>query len=176
MAVYVVLNPHSNTNPSDKYLVVENAAWVAYSNGHLQVLPFEAACDEWKDAQAVQEALNKKAVEAEAHLKQVMELANTIALHCEAIADGRLPEDRWPFQAALIAENAERLLAWCPEIGPGADIVQASTKKPSIALDDTRITGIIGLTRPVDVSRRTGRRQGPDKTDYTSYGSNGPRE
>lgn len=162
MAIYVVLHPHSNTNDSDKFLVVDNAAWVAYSNGETVLLPFEAECDTWKDAQAVQEALNTKAVEAEAHMKQVRELANTIALHCEAIADGRLSEDRWPFQAALIAENAERLRTWCPEI-PAAKEEPAPEWKAS-------------SHQPVDVSRRTGRRQGPDKADYTGYGSNGPRE
>lgn len=33
---YVVLQPNSNSNPSDKYRVCEYGAWVEYVNGHVQ--------------------------------------------------------------------------------------------------------------------------------------------
>lgn len=36
---YIVLNPHSLTNPSAMYRVVESGAWCAYVNGKISHLP-----------------------------------------------------------------------------------------------------------------------------------------
>lgn len=57
--IYVVLQPHSNTNPSPKYRVVDADIWQHYVNkGQGAMCPVESSHDDHASAQAAADKLN----------------------------------------------------------------------------------------------------------------------
>jgi hypothetical protein len=48
--MYVILQPHSNTNNSDKYAIVKFDDWVSYTNGELVGMPIVSRHDTWEEA------------------------------------------------------------------------------------------------------------------------------
>jgi hypothetical protein len=55
---FVVLQPHSRTNTSDKYRVVDHEAWVAFINGSAMVVPFAGQFDTYDEAKELRNRLN----------------------------------------------------------------------------------------------------------------------
>ncbi|WP_156161949.1 hypothetical protein [Nocardia vulneris] len=48
---FVVLNPHSNTNPTDKYWVVEHSHWnQCVNSGHIDRITHNGDFDNYRDA------------------------------------------------------------------------------------------------------------------------------
>jgi hypothetical protein len=56
--MYIILDPHSNTNPSGDYRVVYNADWMAYINGKAHSYPISAACRDYAEAERTRNELN----------------------------------------------------------------------------------------------------------------------
>lgn len=57
--MFVILQPHSNTNPTDKYRVVDGVAWARYVNG-AQDRGYTVAGEHktYEDAEAQRDELN----------------------------------------------------------------------------------------------------------------------
>lgn len=55
---YVILNPHSLTNPSDRYRVVDYGDWNRHADGRSPSLPVVSAHDSYASAQAAADGLN----------------------------------------------------------------------------------------------------------------------
>lgn len=55
---YVVLQPKSLTNPSDKHRIVRFSDWTNYSDGRRRALPVVAECDTYEQARARKDELN----------------------------------------------------------------------------------------------------------------------
>lgn len=58
---YVSQAPHSNTNSSSDYRVVDYDKWVAYCDGEISFLPVAATATSWETANAIRDDLNRKA-------------------------------------------------------------------------------------------------------------------
>jgi hypothetical protein len=63
--MFVTLQPHSNTNPSDKYRVVDSTAWARYVNGDANHVPFASEFDSIDDAIRLRDELNAGEAAAE---------------------------------------------------------------------------------------------------------------
>lgn len=55
---HVILNPHSLTNPSDKYRVVEYGDWNRHADGRSVFLPVASEHDDYASAQQAADELN----------------------------------------------------------------------------------------------------------------------
>ncbi len=55
---YVILQPHSNTNPSIWYRVVDAEKWQRYVNGDAAYYPAESDHDDYVSAKAAADKLN----------------------------------------------------------------------------------------------------------------------
>jgi len=56
--MYVILNPHSSTNPSDSHRVVDYDEWIAHVNGERQSFNVAAERKTFSEAVAIQKELN----------------------------------------------------------------------------------------------------------------------
>lgn len=56
---YVVLQPHSLTNPSDSYRVVEFREWANEADGIGKGLPVRAEVGSYGEAEAIRDGLNE---------------------------------------------------------------------------------------------------------------------
>lgn len=56
---FAILHPHSNTNPSDKYRVVDTANWTRFANGVAKAYAF-TAWDTYAEAERVRDEANRK--------------------------------------------------------------------------------------------------------------------
>ena len=56
--MFVTLQPHSNTNPSDKYRVVDSTDWARYVNGDANSVAFAGEFDDFDDAVKLRDRLN----------------------------------------------------------------------------------------------------------------------
>lgn len=70
---YVVQQPHSNTNDSDKYQVVKFTDWLRFFGGYETVLPVASSFDTYDEAMQERNRLNQE--EYEARPEDVGELA-----------------------------------------------------------------------------------------------------
>lgn len=57
---YVILQPHSNTNPTSRHRVVDADKWQAYANGDASYYPVESDHDDHASDQAAADELNEK--------------------------------------------------------------------------------------------------------------------
>ena len=55
---YVVLQPHSRTNPTDRYRVVNYGEWLQYVNGAIPMLPVAGSFSTMAEAVDRRDALN----------------------------------------------------------------------------------------------------------------------
>lgn len=56
--MFVTLQPHSNTNPSDKYRVVDSTDWARYVNGDSNHVPFTGEFGSIDEAIKLRDDLN----------------------------------------------------------------------------------------------------------------------
>lgn len=56
--MYVILQPHSNTNHSDKYRVVDNEDWTRYINGAIKSVAIAGEFDNLTSAIELRDRLN----------------------------------------------------------------------------------------------------------------------
>lgn len=56
---YVILQPHSNTNPSAQYRVVDSDKWVEHVNGKRQSYPVAKSCKDYQEAKEARDELNQ---------------------------------------------------------------------------------------------------------------------
>jgi hypothetical protein len=59
--MFVTLQPQSNTNPSDKYRVVDSSDWARYVNGATNTVAFAGQFDTLDEAIALRDKLNSVA-------------------------------------------------------------------------------------------------------------------
>lgn len=55
---YIILHPHSNTNPSADYIVCDGTEWARYVNGIREHLPVTSRMDSYRDAEYKCDELN----------------------------------------------------------------------------------------------------------------------
>lgn len=58
MECYIVLQPHSLTNPSNKYRVVYSEEWNAFANNQRTSIPFYASFDTPEEAEKCRDEMN----------------------------------------------------------------------------------------------------------------------
>lgn len=56
--LYVVLQPHSNTNHSDLYRVVASHDWARYANGAAKYMPIAGEFESYQEANRFRESLD----------------------------------------------------------------------------------------------------------------------
>jgi hypothetical protein len=56
--MFVILQPHSNTNPSDNYRVVDDVDWARYADGASNNLAFAGQFDDYDDAVTLRDEMN----------------------------------------------------------------------------------------------------------------------
>ena len=64
--MFVTIQPHSNTNPSDKYRVVDSTDWARYVNGDANHVPFAGEFGSIDEAITLRDDLNAAQASAEA--------------------------------------------------------------------------------------------------------------
>lgn len=60
MKSYIIIRPHSNTNPTSRYRVADFAAWVKFVDGDTSSYPVESCHETNEEAQAAADKLNEK--------------------------------------------------------------------------------------------------------------------
>jgi hypothetical protein len=71
--MFVTLQPHSNTNPSDNYRVVDSTDWARYVNGASNSVPFAGEFGSIDDAITLRDDLNAAQASAESASSEATE-------------------------------------------------------------------------------------------------------
>lgn len=111
--MFVILQPHSNTNPSDNYRVVDSSDWARYVNGASNSIALAGQFNNYDDALALRDDLNSDPVSCEIDVA-IQALNNAIGDRDaqEAYRDPAVREADAALSALTRNATLEELAAW----------------------------------------------------------------